>query len=234
MKKINKPLSIALALMMCLCLAGCGDEAENKNPGNSTPTSSAAGTSDPAKASDPGTLSDTNNSTPDTPSNADNSEPAPAVELSFEPVVDEVLDIEGNRLTGFGFNRRTVYGNAFGIIISFGSADSYTIDNAPISIIPLGMTDLDEILASGYCQTEYTGKINKEDLVETDFGDGTTGWIYNEEAAKKQAMNCGDYSIDALYEEMKMIELTGAGLSQEEARKQIKIKLANVGLGDER
>lgn len=209
MKKINKPLSLVLAFMTCLCLTGCGNDAEDAP--KSTPASSV-----------------TANSTPVTP---DNSEPAVSdtAELTLEPVVEEVLDIEGNHLTGFGFNKRIVYGNAFSIIESYGSADSYTIDNAPISIVPLGMTDLDEILA-----TEYCGNIKKEDLVENDFGGGVTGWTYNELAAEKRAKNCGDYSIDALYEEMKMIELTGSGLSQEEARKQIKIKLANAGLGDER
>lgn len=214
MKKITKPLSFVLALMTCLCLAGCGEEPKDDTPGNSAPASSVTGGSNSETASVPG-----------------NNEPAVSdtANITFDPVVEEVLDIEGNRLTGFGFNKRTVYGNAFGIIESYGSADSYTIDNAPISIVPIGMTNLDDILA-----TEYCSNIKKEDLVETDFGNGTAGWTYNELAAEKQAKNCGDYSIDALYEEMKMIELTSSGLSQEEARKQIKIKLANVGLGDER
>lgn len=212
MKKINKPLSFVLALMTCLCLAGCSED-EPDDALVHKPTSSV-----------------TEASTPDTPSAPDMSETVESdTQITFDPVVEEVLDIEGNHLTGFGFNKRTVYGNAFGIIQSFGSTDGNIINNAPISIVPIGMTNLDDILASGYCNS-----FKKEDFVETDFGNGTTGWMYNEDAAKKQAKNCGDYSIDALYEEMKMIELTGSGLSQEEARKQIKIKLADVGLGDER
>lgn len=220
MKKINKPLSFVLAFITCLCLAGCSEEPDDTPV--SDPKSSVTEVSTPDTPSEPA---------PETPSVPDNSEPAVSdtVQITLEPVVEEVLDIEGSHLTGFGFHKRTVYGNAFGIIQSFGSADGNIIDNAPISIVPLGMTDLDDILATEYCYN-----IKKEDLVETDFGDGTTGWTYNEQAAEKQAKNCGDYSIDALYEEMKMIELTGAGLSQEEARKQIKIKLSNVGLVDER
>lgn len=212
MKKINKPLSFVLALITCLCLAGCGEEPDD-SPAKPNTSSGVTGASNTGTPSAPG-----------------NNEPAVSgtAEITFEPVVEEVLDIEGNHLTGFGFNKRTVYGNAFGIIQSYGSSNGNIIENAPISIIPIGMTDLDEILATEYCYF-----INKEDLVETDFGNGTTGWTYNEDAAKKQAKNCGDYTFVEAYEEMKIIELTGSGLSQQDAVTQVKIKIAGVGLDNE-
>lgn len=210
MKKINKPLSFVLALMTCLCLAGCGDDNEADTP-TSNPTNSVAA--------------------PNNSASGENGEPTASntAEIVMEPVVTTISDISGNRLEGFGFHKSTVYGNAFSIIYSYGSTDGNIINNAPISIVPIGMNSLDDILATEPCQG-----IKKEELAEADFGDGTTGWMSTEEAAEKLAKNCGDYSFDALFEEMMVIELTASGVSQQDALVQARIKLANVGLGDER
>lgn len=210
MKKMNKPLSFVLALMTCLCLAGCGDDNAADAPASNTTNSV---------------------STPNNSSSGENNEPGTSdtAEIVMEPVVSTISDITGNRIEGFGFHNSTVYGNAFSIIYSYGSADGNIIDNAPISIVPIGMKNLDDILA-----TEWCASIKKENLVEADFGGGTTGWMSTEEAAEKLAKNCGDYSFDALFEEMKVIELTASGVSPQDALVQAKIKLADVGLGDER
>lgn len=210
MKKINKPLSFVLALMTCLCLAGCSDENEADTP-SSSPTNSAAA--------------------PNNSASGGNNDPTASntAEIVMEPAVTTISDISGNRIEGFGFHKSIVYGNAFSIIYSYGSADGNIINNAPISIVPIGMNNLDDILATEPCQG-----IKKEELAEADFGDGTTGWMSTVEAAERSAKNCGDYSFDALFEEMMIIELTASGVSQQDALVQARIKLANAGLGDER
>lgn len=211
MKKMHKPLSLVLALMMCLCLAGCDGETENDTP--DTPSSPVSTPND----------STTNNnvSTPEDSSNT--SDPA---QIALEPIEMTVTDITLDPEAGYGFHHRSVYGNAFGLIYSYGSVRGRSIDNATIMVVPIEMNNLDDILA-----TEWCANIKKEELTEIDL-DGKTAWMSTEAAAAELAASLAEYTYDGLFVELKLSELVSSGLSQDEAMPQIMNMLANVGLGD--
>lgn len=213
MKKLNKPLSFVLALMMCLCLAGCSDETEVSTP--NTPSSTNNSTSTPSNVSTP-------DSTPSNESSANNS-----TSITLEPEIMSVTDITADPTAGYGFHIRTNYGNAFGLVYSYGSVDGLTISNVAISVIPVEMKNLDEILATEPCQN-----IKKEELTEMDFGGGVMGWISTDEASQALVEASAELVYDELYVQMKVSELAVSGVSADDALNQAMNNLAAVGLGD--
>lgn len=217
MKKINKLLSLALALMTCLCLAGCGDDTVDTDPANNADS----------------TNNDISEAAPSTPDNdpeesVSDGDDTSSSSISMEPIVFSVTDITVDPTAGYGFHNSTVYGNAFSLIYSYGSVDGATIANVNILIVPMEMNDLDEILA-----TEWCANINKEELTENDMGDGLTGWISTAEAAAALVADCEGIAYDDLYVELKTAELTAAGASADDALAQAMQLLAEAGIGDE-
>lgn len=213
MKKLNKPICLALALTTCLCLAGCGKDSEVNTPNNQTSTNTGSVNNSISTAENSVVV---NNGEVDTSS----------TEVTLEPAILTVTDITADETAGYGFHVRNVYGNAFGLVYSYGSVDGSTINNATIMVIPVEMTDIDEILATEYCQN-----IKKEELTETEI-DGVTGWISTEEASQTLVEACESLVYDELYVQMKVSELAAAGVSDEDALNQAMNNLAAVGLGD--
>lgn len=210
MKKAYKPHAVALALAVCLCLCGCAGKTDSSADQN--PTNNSANTQ-------------TDVSSPDSTAANENVETDEAT-ITMEPEIMNVTDITADPEAGYGFHIRTNYGNAFGLVYSYGSYDGSEISNVAISVIPVEMKDIDEILATEACQN-----INKEELTEMDFGNGITGWMSTSEASQSLVEAAADLVYDELYIQMKVGELAAAGVSEDEALEQAMNNLAAAGIG---